>query len=591
MNVRTLPVSVRPMPGESFHSLMVRLAARNDAPLLTVLAATGFADQAHFRTLTRAYGVTADPQRLECLAHAMRLPSTQIRATLLIAFNGVCLRAPELLDPRPDVLRKIAMREWMYSAGSHVCPECLDEDGYWRLAWKLPWSFACLRHRRLLVSFCEGCARRTQSGRQDGSTIPVLPSVVPDIRVCHNPLPPGIGVSGRKEVCGFDLTLSDAARIGRHRAMIEAQQEIDAHLHGPPGEGQLAYFNRLRSLAACLLAGGQRKLLGPLPGLAETAWLQHEAERAGTLSQRSAMRERGQDGRRAPRQRVWVGPAVNAALLAAVLPSAVRISASPELVADLAHDTHDLRPRHAASFAAWFHMPDDLAEAWHRALRRRSPRIKQQLKLNPAAPQFDVRFVPRLWPEPLYEAEIAPLVANTRLLARTARAYTSLAVARYLINATWPEAGAALGYSDMRAVRVLANNAVTRLAEAGARESFHAALSAALDGLIKQPAVDYRQREADLAHWNGFTPEEWARIAFDAGIRVGKGRDRHAAAWLWAQLTGLDWREAPIYGGHPTETDRELFRRFTRDVLPAVEGSLLTFGENLLNDLSETDAL
>jgi hypothetical protein len=250
MSPRTLPISVRPHPGESFHSLMIRLAARNEAPLHTVMAATGFIDRAHFKTLPRSYGVTAEPERLQNFAAATRIPLDQVQATMLTALDGVCLDLGDLRRRGGSALRGAAMREWLYAAGSHVCPQCLDEDGYWRLRWKVPWSVACIRHRALLVSFCSGCARRMQSGRQDGSTIPVLPSVVPDIGICHNPLPSGISVSGRKEVCGIDLTAVYGEPLDGHPRLLDAQKLIDERFEAGPGEGSLSFFATLRTLCA-----------------------------------------------------------------------------------------------------------------------------------------------------------------------------------------------------------------------------------------------------------------------------------------------------------------------------------------------------
>src|SRR5260370_8979814 len=40
------------------------------------------------------------------------------------------------------------------------CPLCLREDqGRGPVTWRLPWSFACPRHRVLLLDFCPACPR------------------------------------------------------------------------------------------------------------------------------------------------------------------------------------------------------------------------------------------------------------------------------------------------------------------------------------------------------------------------------------------------------------------------------------------------
>lgn len=43
------------------------------------------------------------------------------------------------------------------SAISHVCPDCLAEDGYCQALWELRYYTVCHRHRRLMVSHCGAC--------------------------------------------------------------------------------------------------------------------------------------------------------------------------------------------------------------------------------------------------------------------------------------------------------------------------------------------------------------------------------------------------------------------------------------------------
>ena len=48
---------------------------------------------------------------------------------------------------------------WARASGSRYCPQCLVESGgRWQLAWRLGWSFACLKHACLLADVCPKCA-------------------------------------------------------------------------------------------------------------------------------------------------------------------------------------------------------------------------------------------------------------------------------------------------------------------------------------------------------------------------------------------------------------------------------------------------
>lgn len=62
----------------------------------------------------------------------------------------------------------------------------------------------------------------------------------------------------------------------------------------------------------------------------------------------------------------------------------------------------------------------------------------------------------------------------------------------------------------------------------------------------------------------------------DASVPLGKrgGKSRYAAAWLWSLLTEGDYRCSPGFREKDGETERELYRRFVKQDLPALEVTL-----------------
>ena len=104
--------------------------------------------------------------RLRTFARATRLDVAQVKEMLLERYHGRAVDLSGLEPTDAASFRKIALHEWAYFSGSHLCPRCVGEDrGAWQLAWKLPWSFACVRHRILLVDTCPRCGRRTGLSR------------------------------------------------------------------------------------------------------------------------------------------------------------------------------------------------------------------------------------------------------------------------------------------------------------------------------------------------------------------------------------------------------------------------------------------
>lgn len=81
------------------------------------------------------------------------------------------------------------------------------------MKWKFPWSFACLRHRRLLADTCEGCATRIARGSARPLQ-PLSPGQVPDPLRCRNARPGEIdSTAGRRDGLTNDVSRGVVATL------------------------------------------------------------------------------------------------------------------------------------------------------------------------------------------------------------------------------------------------------------------------------------------------------------------------------------------------------------------------------------------
>ncbi|MFE3499138.1 TniQ family protein [Kitasatospora sp. NPDC059160] len=210
---RTLPIRLDPLPGEALDSWLEALAQRLDTPLGDVRSHLGFPvrDRSgnHLRDIPPDWTIALREHETSAVAHASGLSLAAITAMTLAHYDQRALRID--LDRR-HVDRRVL---WGRGRGSRFCPECLaDSAGRWQLVWRLGWTFACPRHRRLLADCCPNCGRvqreRPRSGR-----------VVPQPGICGNPpSQPSRASSGG---CGFDLTETRTLRLPAGHPVLTAQ--------------------------------------------------------------------------------------------------------------------------------------------------------------------------------------------------------------------------------------------------------------------------------------------------------------------------------------------------------------------------------
>ncbi len=168
LGLRTLPVSVTPVPGEALESWLAALAQCLDVEWGTFLGLLFPAARASGKHWLRRLDITAHltTAELQGISAATGADPATIEAMTWCRFDG--------LVGTVDVARRRMKMTWPLGR-SRFCPACLaDSHGRWQLEWRLPWVFACQKHSRLLADSCPACGRTqpTSRGWLKGDLVP-----------------------------------------------------------------------------------------------------------------------------------------------------------------------------------------------------------------------------------------------------------------------------------------------------------------------------------------------------------------------------------------------------------------------------------
>lgn len=603
--VRSIPLRVSPGEGESFASYMNRLAHHANAPLTALMKATGTVDEESFASLPPGYGITLTPARLAAFSYATGIPENEVSTMLLTAYDGTVCDLSGLDPEDRNSFRETAVKQWAYFVGSHVCPKCIEETGgVWRLAWKLPWSFACVRHGNLLVDTCPSCEKRIGVGRQDGRSAPAFPSLVPDPVVCRNTLPAQQTSQGRAaRPCGHSLAETPAKSLKDHRRLLEAQERLDRAMAGDTavtvvaGESvaSLEYFRDLRSLIAFLLSYGTTGDVGEMPRPARDAFKEHTEERERIQGERKERQAAGESWQKGPRMRPYTGAPESAALMAAVTPAAVELLAAGA-VEDMANGLQPIVDRMRREVGQprqrfkYFGFSERLEKVFDKCLE---PYAKTANRLGGAGagaarefPGLSADHVPQLFWAREFETSFREFLPDIR--DNNARRFSSMWLVKLIEDCTWTEAAGRLDLPPKPAYG-MANKAIWTLNQQGNSDLFAERLREVAHRLEDDTArVDYGSRRRSLSEFTEIPDEKWAAICEEAGVLKGKagGKRRYAAAWVWCEVTGGDYTLAPALQEGKQENMREMYRRFEKRDLDRLYVSLDVYANNLL-DISE----
>lgn len=214
-DVRTFPLRVALIEGEALDSWLEFVAYRHHTPPAVLLRYCGIDPQ----VFLHSWLVRPQLAQFERLAALAEEPLEDLAAATLLRYAGVEFdRAARGQRPRPSA--------WGWRAFSRLCPQCLsDSGGRWQIAWRLNWTFACLRHRRILAESCACCCGRQRWGTLRAREVPT----------------PGRCARAYRDrtrraivACSADLTRAGGLRLADTDPALGAQRLINDLLDGEP---------------------------------------------------------------------------------------------------------------------------------------------------------------------------------------------------------------------------------------------------------------------------------------------------------------------------------------------------------------------
>ncbi|MDP9352235.1 MAG: TniQ family protein [Chloroflexota bacterium] len=587
-------------PVESFVGYADRLAFHLEIPLSTLLRHIGVMKEGTQAVLPGGYGVFLSPQLLRRFADATRLPEETVAGMLLMRYDGMCVDFSGIDVSDTRSMRHPSNRFWAYLAGTHACPLCLagctdkETRGVWDLSWKLPWSFACVKHRVLLLDRCPACDTRLRTGTPSNRGKPASMSHVLDPALCANSKPRQQRVQGHDGPCGHPLTEVVTPSLARWPGVLEAQEYLQRLLDGsavPIVAGEvvptLEYFNTLRTLSSLLLAYCTAEDLREAPTFALNSF---ERRRGAYLG-----------GRRAKPAYAFHKPPEDTVMLCAIVPAAVGLTRVGSVDA-LAHALDPIVRRTLAEGVQFSTVLRMLAASNKHLvaafdiistgrmnpatvlLRQNDNRISDSVRQRGFSPDY----VPQLLWEDTYSELFADLFDHkSRYYARRV---CSMSTVRLLGPPSWPKAAELLELPVPRSSEI-AKELVGNLRRSDEEnlETFAERIDEVARRMTETSEaerVNYRQRRRALEHLEVVPYAEWKRICQEVGIGPGKDgvRNRCAAAWIWCRLAGGDRWLSPAISVNDDNTIRVHYQRFEKECAGELERLLTEYGHALLRE-------
>ncbi|MCX5357257.1 TniQ family protein [Streptomyces sp. NBC_00124] len=212
----SLPISLRPLPGEALESWLGAYAQRLHATNSALLDAIGLTGA---RTAQMAVRLAA--HEADALHHATGISRPVLTAMTLDPYDRLAVTI------HPDRRRLVRPPAWRFSAArTRYCPACLAQNaGRGPVFWRLPWAFACPTHHILLRDVCPDCHRPPHpwTARRLGP---------PAVGVCtRDNLTSRKDHTGRRP-CGADLSRAPALPLPETGLVLPAQRHILTLLAG-----------------------------------------------------------------------------------------------------------------------------------------------------------------------------------------------------------------------------------------------------------------------------------------------------------------------------------------------------------------------
>lgn len=584
--LRDLPRTVFPKPGEAFPSWMMRLSARLALDPATTMDQVGLVGSRGAKLRKPVgYGVTLTRQQKSNISRATRVSVDQVEGTLLAAYadGAVDFSGFNIQDPRG--LTRLATREWAHFDHSNVCTQCVNETGgVWQLSWKLPWHALCLRHRTLLNDLCPECGQHFMLTSTNGVYGPPLPSLVPDVGVCNNPLPFGLARRGRTaQRCGTPLTSIPAHAISDSR--LERAQEVflDALESGSRSK---VWWSDARILTSVTLRYANPEFFATVLPSLPTVVARALADQYDALTDLSYVREEHDDHRSGPRSRLLTQTPSNTALMLPLL-------AVVQPILDAAHGQADREPA-IGMLGPLYRVVRDSGRhvTLHGALSLRGGTSalmelaagqSNRTSLTRAASStttsdwsISSAHIPQLWWPDRYD-EVRDLFLPSRTTDDYGRRFLSLAAARIVEKSSWRQAAHNLGWTNVSAADSMKSTQQLRLRQSGTLEAVTQHIQAVLTELDadarREPerVVDFRARRERWATEDAIDRRDWRAVSDSTPTTRLL---RAAAAWRWEHVGYNRIEEYPVFLAEPPdmdafgeeETEPGRYRRFVSDL-------------------------
>lgn len=591
--VRALTRLLTPVRGEAFASYIDRLADLHKVTRAVMLEWLGFFEEGRYYYI-RGFGVVLDNAMLERFSTATQMPQHIVGEMQLASYKGLALDLSKIDLNSSDTLRVLPVYEWVYFSGSHACPHCLREKhGAWQLAWKFPWTFACVKHKCYLISHCPACGLRLALGeRALAAPSRSWLKHIPQAGYCNNSH--RVTTDGSISLCNCDLT--NVPTIHASNSTLKVQNLLNGYLSGKDAKAfgscvsPLEYFRDLRALCQLMLFCVEMEDFDFLPPYEKSAFEKFADERKNLAAATSDY------GRREASPE------------------------SPELMAALTRLTTSILASDAATMAVSLKPLTDrfCAKLRHRWIGFRaygfSERLASVISRNMGATgifdytvgfksaearEMPISFGPQHVPPLLWLDDFnrSFAVFFPHMKPTIARRFCSMALVKLCGQYSWAESARQLKLTENS--EFTSGCGLEALRETGALREFAKALREVAQRLSNDPdRIDYASRRDVLSSLIEIPYEHWITICHDAGINSGRAgiRNMYAAIWLWAVLTGSEWRFAPGLVGErrkgPTNkisltgSKPKVYLMSCKDFLPKVAPLLLAYGSELLQQNS-----
>lgn len=289
-----LPRSLAPWPDESLAGYVQRLALRLRRSPIDVMQVTGLVGNAG-RDVPGVRALLLDPDRLDVFATATRMTRDEAHGLTLHTALGTVLPAA---DATGGVAPLRMRAHWALPSGrTRACPECLAApDARWKRTWQLPWHFACLDHRRLLLDACPACLipyGRERATGAEGQLVPGASVTGLALNACrattstarhhvHDPIPRCGHLLGSAATLAASTTVSDSLVLTAQRRLLDAADSAHDRRLIAAGAAVTpdAWFDTLRALCGLLRLARPEAPLVPLPQTLADALHDLDADRA-----------------------------------------------------------------------------------------------------------------------------------------------------------------------------------------------------------------------------------------------------------------------------------------------------------------------